>query len=76
MASRRIINASIVRLVESYIDLRIGRMDSIQYVERTLFTLQNLVQYQPEESLYRLGVLHMQLLTGCLCLDTMEEFYV
>lgn len=64
VAPRRIIKASIVRLVESYIDLRIGRMDSIQYVERTLFTLQNLVQYQPEESLYRLGVLHMQLLTG------------
>lgn len=64
MAPRRIIKASIVRLVESYIDLRIGRMDSTQYVERTLFTLQNLVEYQPEVGIYRLGVLHMQLLTG------------
>lgn len=64
MAPRRIVKASIVRLVKSYIDLRIGRMDSTQYIERTLFTLQNLVQYQPEVSIYRLGVLHMQLLTG------------
>ena len=64
MAPRRIVKASTVRLVESYIDFRIGRMDASQYVERTLFTLQNLVEYQPENSIYRLGVLHMQLLTG------------
>lgn len=64
VAPRRIVKASILRLVESYIDFRIGRMDTTQYLERTLFTLHNLVEYQPEVGIYRLGVLHMQLLTG------------
>ncbi len=61
---KRIYKASILRLVQSYIDFRIGRMELHQYVERSLFTLQNLIKCDPEENLFRLGVLHMQLLMG------------
>ncbi len=64
MTPRRIVKASIVRLIKGYIDFRIGRMDTARFLDQTLCTLQNLVEYQPEANIYRLGVLHMQLLMG------------
>lgn len=61
---KRIYKASMLRLVQSYIDFRLGRLELHQYVERSLFTLQNLIKCDPENGLFRLGVLHMQLLMG------------
>ncbi|MBR6222280.1 MAG: hypothetical protein IKQ71_02455 [Lachnospiraceae bacterium] len=56
--------STIVKLVESYIDFRIGRLSAPEYIERSLSTLTELVKLKPDNKLFRLGVLHMQLLTG------------
>lgn len=51
-------------LITNYLDFRTGRMSLESYVDKTLYALRNLVQYCKEDQLYRLGILHMNILAG------------
>ena len=51
-------------LITAYLDFRTGKLDLDTYVEKSLYALRNLVQYCREERLYRLGILHMNILAG------------
>lgn len=53
-----------VRLVKSYMDYRMDRMTLNEYVADTLFAFTNLTRYVPEEDLYRIGVMHMNVMQG------------
>lgn len=51
-------------LITGYLDFRTGKLPLDKYVEKTLYALRNLVQYCREDQLYRLGILHMNILSG------------
>lgn len=51
-------------LITSYLDFRTGKLELSSYVDKSLYALRNLVQYCPDENLYRLGILHMNILEG------------
>ncbi len=51
-------------LITGYLDFRTGKLTLDQYVEKTLYALRNLVQYCKDDQLYRLGILHMNILAG------------
>lgn len=51
-------------LITNYLDFRTGKLDLDSYVDKSLYALRNLVQYCREDQLYRLGILHMNILAG------------
>ena len=51
-------------LITSYLDFRTGKLDLDNYVDKSLYALRNLVQYCRDDRLYRLGILHMNILAG------------
>lgn len=51
-------------LITNYLDFRTGKLELDSYVDKTLYALRNLVQYCREEPIYRLGILHMNILAG------------
>lgn len=51
-------------LIRAYIDFRIDRIDLGKYIARTREALGTLIKYRPEYGMYRLGLLHMQILEG------------
>lgn len=51
-------------LVRTYIDFRIDRIDLGKYIGETRAALNTLIKYRPEYGMYRLGLLHMQILEG------------
>ncbi|MCM1496621.1 MAG: DUF5717 family protein [Bacteroides sp.] len=51
-------------LIASYLDFRTGKLDLNSYVDKSLYALRNLIQYCREDYLYRLGILHMNILAG------------
>ncbi len=51
-------------LISNYLDFRIGKLELDSYVDKSLYALRNLVQYCREEQIYRLGILHMNILAG------------
>ena len=51
-------------LIVNYLEYRTGRLGLDSYIEKTLFALRNLVQYCRDESIYRLGILHMNILAN------------
>lgn len=53
-----------IRLVKNYMDYRMDRMQLRDYVSNTLFAFGNLTRYVPEEDLYRLGTMHMNIMQG------------
>ena len=51
-------------LVRSYISFRTDKIDLNKYISDTREALGTLIKYRPENGLYRLGLLHMQILEG------------
>ena len=51
-------------LVRSYISFRTDKIDLNKYISDTREALGTLIKYRPENGLYRLGMLHMQILEG------------
>ena len=59
-----LIKTNQVRLIKTYMDYRMGRIQLREYISTTLFTFNNLARYVPEEDLYRLGTMHMNIMQG------------
>ena len=51
-----------VRLVKTYLNYRMDRLSLKDYVANTLFAFENLARYVPEEDIYRLGIMHMNIM--------------
>lgn len=58
------IKLNTTKLVKAYLDYRMDRLPLKEYVSRTLFAFNNLCRYVPEEDLYRLGTMHMNIMQG------------
>ena len=52
------------RLVKSYMNYRMDRLSLKDYVANSLNTFESLCRYVPEEDLYRLGTMHMNIMQG------------
>lgn len=52
------------KLVMAYLDYRMDKIPLKEYVSRSLFAFGNLCRYVPEEDLYRLGTMHMNIMQG------------
>lgn len=61
-------------LVRSYIAFRTDKLSLTEYTKETRDALETLLKYRPEDNLYRLGILHMQLLDGKT--DFVEQEFV
>ena len=59
-----LIKSNQVRLITTYMDYRMGRIQLREYISTTLFAFNNLARYVPEEDLYRLGTMHMNIMQG------------
>lgn len=51
-------------LIRSYIKFRTDKISLAEYTEATRASLETLIQYKPEDNMYRLGMLHMHILDG------------
>lgn len=51
-------------IVRAYIDFRTDRIDLSKYIDTTKICLVELLKFRPEMKLYRLGLLHMNILEG------------
>lgn len=51
-------------LVHAYIDFRTDKMPLHEYTKISIDALDTIIKYNPEENIYRLGLLHMKLLDG------------
>lgn len=51
-------------MVRAYIAFRTDKMSLPEYTKETRDALETLIKYRPEDNMYRLGILHMQLLDG------------
>ena len=51
-------------LIRAYIDFRTDKIDLKKYIAETRDALNTLIKYRPEYGMYRLGLLHMQILEG------------
>ncbi len=60
-------------LIRNYLAFRTGTIPLDTYVDRTMYALKNLVQYCADDKMYRLGILHMNILAGNEA-QTLEEF--
>lgn len=56
------VNNNKVRLVKTYLNYRMDRLSLKDYVSNTLFAFENLARYVPEEDMYRLGIMHMNIM--------------
>ncbi|MDO5155289.1 MAG: DUF5717 family protein [Eubacteriales bacterium] len=61
---RRLKKLEKVALIHNYLDYRIGLVSLEQFIEKTRTCLQALISYEPEVGLYKLGLLHMNILAG------------
>ncbi len=53
-----------IRLVKAYLDYRMDRIMLREYVSSSLFAFDNLTRYVPENAMYRLGTMHMNIMQG------------
>lgn len=60
----RMIKINKTKLVHAYMDYRMDQLPLKEYVQRTLFAFGNLTRYVPEEDLYRIGMMHMNIMQG------------
>ena len=60
----RVKKQEVAALVHNYLDYRIGVLPLERYIEQTQETLKQLLFYEPEAGLYKLGLLHMSMLAG------------
>lgn len=61
---RHMIKNNKARLVKAYLEYRTGNLTLREYVSRSQFAFGNLCRYEPEEDLYRLGTMHMNIMEG------------
>ncbi|MGN0436179.1 MAG: DUF5717 family protein [Wujia sp.] len=52
------------RLVHAYLDYRMDEIGLNEYVARTIHAFDTLAKYEPEEDMYRLGTMHMNIMQG------------
>ena len=55
-----------IRITRAYLDYRMERISLNHYIDESLEALQNLNSMEPEEDMYRLGIMHMNILRGDL----------
>ncbi len=55
-----------VNILQAYLDFRMDRIGLDEYIGNTIDALRNLNELDPEEDLYRLGIMHMNILAGDL----------
>lgn len=53
-----------LELTRSYIDFRMDRMSLEKYISVNIEALKTLNEIEPEEDMYRLGIMHMNILSG------------
>jgi len=68
------IKLNMVKIVNAYLDYRMDKLPLKEYVSRSLFSFNNLSRYIPEEDLYRLGTMHMNIMQGEL--DKVEQEFM
>ena len=61
---RRLLKQSNIKLTQAYLDFRMERLSLNEYVSTSIDALKTLVEMEPEEDLYRLGIMHMNILAG------------
>lgn len=69
---RHAIKINQVRLVNNYLEFCLDKLTLQEYVDKTRFALNNLVQYIPHSNIYKLGLMHMNILAGDIELVTQE----
>ena len=55
-----------INILQAYLDFRMDRIGLDEYIGDTVEALRNLNELEPEEDLYRLGLMHMNILKGDL----------
>ena len=63
---RRLSKSSNIKLMQAYLDFRMERIGLTEYVNTSIDALKTLVELEPEEDMYRLGIMHMNILAGDL----------
>lgn len=61
---RRLKKLEIAALIHNYLDYRIGILTLSVFIEKTKEALNNLIVFEPDRGIYRLGLLHMSILAG------------
>ncbi|MBQ6230743.1 MAG: hypothetical protein IJJ74_06455 [Eubacterium sp.] len=63
---KRLNKSSNIKLMQAYLDFRMERIGLNEYVSSSIDALKTLVELEPEEDMYRLGIMHMNILAGDL----------
>ena len=63
-SKRHLLKQSNIKLTQAYLDFRMERISLNEYVSSSIDALKTLVELEPEEDLYRLGIMHMNILAG------------
>ncbi len=66
MTKNHIQKKSRIKLTRAYLDFRMNKISLEEYVEISLDAFRDLARLEPEEDLYRLGIMHMHILSGDL----------
>ncbi len=53
-----------IAITQAYLDFRMDKINLDEYVSRNIEALKNLSEFEPEEDMYRLGIMHMNILVG------------
>ena len=53
-----------MELTRTYLDFRMDRMSLDEYIRKNMEALKTLNEIEPEEDMYRLGIMHMNILAG------------
>ncbi len=60
----RLKKLEIAALIHNYLDYRIGMLPLSAFIDKTRVALQNLIGFEPDVGIYKLGLLHMGILGG------------
>ena len=61
---RRLKKLETAALIHNYLDYRIGMLTLPVFIEKTREALNNLMMFEPDAGIYKLGLLHMSILAG------------
>lgn len=61
---RKLKKMELAALIHNYLDYRIGMLTLPVFIKRTREVLGNLITFEPETGIYKLGLLHMSILAG------------
>ena len=59
-----IVKTNQIKLITQYLDYRMDRISLQDYVDNSLEIFRTLARYMPEEAIYRLGIMHMNIMQG------------